>query len=919
MTKVEELQVIISANADQFKGELLKIQNQLGKLDKNTGKLSDSVGGNLFGSMVKANVIGTVITGTFSRLFSGLGSLSGAIIENGSNWSRLEVATNTVTSNLGLTREEVQGLRDDLADANTYGVAAENVIKTLALSGLVDMARQLQAVDARTGKVKTGITALTLAMKDLAAANNIDSDVAIDRIAKFIQRGETSFADGLIEIGEINRAYAEYGRSIGKSSDMLTAQERAQVRLNIVMQEGQKVFGAYANTYESSGKIFSSIKMLLRSLTEIVGKAFEPVFRVGGRAVLEFLRGIQQSLFQSEGAIRGFANRVAGYMLAFARIIGGLLSKIPGIGKNFEGLAKLTLKPIQNQGKLMDSIGGTSGAMDDLADSTAKAKKEMAGLASFDELNVLNTPDASAGGAGADTAGSGGFGGIGGDGINLDDSAEEINKFADQAMEKFNKVFDTIDRFLKPLREIEIFGRPLIDWLGEIAKWVGIVAIALGIGAKVAGIFAAAIGLITSPVTLVILAIAALIAIGVYLYQNFESVRNVVDQLVVVIRDVLVEAWNQLTAAVEWFWINILQPAFAWIQENVVPTFEQIVIKVGEMLAVFQEKMPEIQAALQPLIESVGTFLYDAFKLLGQIIDWTWKNILKPLIDFVLANIVPAFELFINIVIELIKIISAIATPIIDLIIPVLTQLWETFTTVFEGVRDIVKFVWENVLQPILKALYDLINGLIIPVFKNIFAIASWVWNGIKDAVQQAWDGIYQAIKPILDWIDQNIMPVINRIKEQFEKVWNSVRSTVENVWEGIKNTVKNGINGVIDFLNSMIRTINGLIENVNSVATKIPGVSEISFRIGEIPRLAQGGVVNDDTLAMLHKSSNEAILPLEGNNGWIDELASKLNNVGGSNGMNLVVKIGEDTIYEKTIDYINEKSIATNTTILNI
>ena len=58
--------------------------------------------------------------------------------------------------------------------------------------------------------------------------------------------------------------------------------------------------------------------------------------------------------------------------------------------------------------------------------------------------------------------------------------------------------------------------------------------------------------------------------------------------------------------------------------------------------------------------------------------------------------------------------------------------------------------------------------------------------------------------------------------------------------------------------------------------------------------------------------------MPLENNTGWINELAQKINNSGGGS-MNLTVKIGEDTIFEKAIDYINDKTMATNSQILKI
>lgn len=472
MTKVEELQVLISANADQFKNELVSVKKELQNLNKASGAVGAAAasGGGVFGAMFAAQIAATGVTKAFSFMTNTVKNASRSIIENGSTFSRLKIATDTVTRNLGLTTLEVDNLRDSLADANTYGTVAENVIRTLALSGLVELSKGLEAVDARTGETVEGVTALTLAMKDLAAANAIDSSVGIERIAKFIQRGETSFADGLIEIGEINREYAEYARQVGKSTETLSAQERAQVRLNVVMREGQKAFGAYANTYQTSGKAFGSIRDIIRNLTEIIGSQLEPVLRVGSNAFLTFLNGIRASLFQGQEAVGNFANRVAGFMVAIVRLVGRVLMMIPGVGQNFKNLANFSVKPI----KAIENMSGGAGSLSDnlgrAADSTKKLKKELAGLASFDEMNILSKPD-----TGADVGTIGDLGGIGPitDGLELDDSSYQINEWANKFESKIKSLTGKIRAYWG---QVKRFGSSIWDPISDKLKYFGAVA-----------------------------------------------------------------------------------------------------------------------------------------------------------------------------------------------------------------------------------------------------------------------------------------------------------------------------------------------------------------------------------------------------------------------------------------------------------
>lgn len=60
--------------------------------------------------------------------------------------------------------------------------------------------------------------------------------------------------------------------------------------------------------------------------------------------------------------------------------------------------------------------------------------------------------------------------------------------------------------------------------------------------------------------------------------------------------------------------------------------------------------------------------------------------------------------------------------------------------------------------------------------------------------------------------------------------------------------------------------------------------------------------------------------MPLERNTGWIDTLADKLAGKNGNdNPIQFVVKIGEDTIFDRVIDKINAKNFETNGEVFNI
>lgn len=917
--KVEELQVLITANADQFKGELIKIQQELRGLNTSATGMSKNMAGQFAlmstGLQVATNIVGKAVSAVTDTLFG----MSKAIVENGSAYSRLKISTETVARNMGMTRQEVDKLRGSLAEANTYGTQAEEVIRTLAQSGLIEMSKQLKVTDARTGELASGVEGLVLVMKDLGASAGVDSADAIQALTKFIRRGEVTFAESMIQVGNMNKEYQAYANKLGIARQELSAQQEAEARMAIVYREGQKAFGAYANTMQTSGKAFNSVGNAVRNMSEIMGNILEPILRVVGNGFLQLVMAIRSSLIDSEGqltqfakSIQGWAIKVAGYLVAGFRIIGTLLSKLPIVGKYFEGLAKFSMKPIGAMKSIGSSAEEAGAGMDSASGSAKKLKKELAGLAGFDEMNVLTPPEDSSSGSGGGSVGAGGVGGLNPAdwGMDLDTATEQINSFADEAQAKFKSVGDTIGTYIEPIRTaITIIGSFALAWK--------LVTTAMALWSGAGTVIPAIIAGITSPVGIAVIIIGTLIATFALLYQNFQSFRDVVSSVGQAISGVLNIALQALSDIWNNVWTNAINPALLWIQANIVPVFDAFMGKINEIVQIFIAELPKIQTALQPMIDAIGNVLVKAFELLGNIVKWVWDNVLKPLVDFVIANIVPAFQLIIPVITGVIKVFADVVTFILNLLMPVFDAIWKVVEFVFNAIKSVIEWAWNNVIKPVFQALWDFISGFIIPVFEFLWKVGEKVFNAIKDVVQKAWDGILKAIQPVIDWINKNIMPVINDLKDKFQVVWDGVKKGVEGVWEGIKGFFKNGINGVIDLINGFIDKINDGLKKFSDLATSV-GASPITFRVGKIPKLAQGGIITSPTIAMIGEAGREAVMPLENNTGWISELADKINGRGNGQ-MQVVVNLGAEKIYDRFVDYINDKSMATNSTLLNI
>ena len=770
--KIEELQVLISANADQFTGELVKVQNQLKQLNTSTQGIGKATGKNLFASMTKAGVVANVLTSAITGVAKGVASMTKDIVSGGSALARLRVANSAVATNLGMTGEQIQSLRDDLADANTYGIKAENIISSLALSGLMDLSKSLSFVDARSGETETGVTALTLAIKDLSAARGIDSDLGIERVSKFIQSGRTELVEGIIEIGNLTDEYQLFANSVNKSAGDLTAQEKAMVRMNVTMREAQKSFGAYALTYNTSGKIFSSIGMILTSIKEEIGSRIEPVLRTGGMAILEFFRGIQEAVMGSGTTIQDVSNKIAGYMVALVRIIGKIGSNIPFLGAGFKKLADFTLKPIQTQKSLNSSLGNTSGAMKDTSDSAKDLKKELAGLAGFDEMNVLKPAED------AGSAGSASIGGIDTSAVDsglsgIEDTTEAIMGYAKKIEEFFTRIFTTVKEKIKE------FTQPIVDFYNKYLKPI-----------------------------------------------------------------------------LEFWW--------TMIENQIKPALERL----G---AVFSELFTSIFGK--------GTPTIDIFKTIAEVIG------------ILIVGAVTAVIWIIARVIDIITGLVAITKWVVD----GMMSSWNSFIDMLANI-----ILW----------------------FREAGNKITNFWNNLKQGARDAWDTIKNVFGTVASWFGSIFGNAWNKVKAIF--------SAGGSVFQGIKDGISSAFRGIV---NSLIRGINNVVSvpfnAINNMLSKLRGTSIAGLRpfswlpwisTPYIPYLAQGGVVSSPTLSMIGEAGREAVIPLDRNTEWMEEIAHKISDFGGGGGgQPLIIKIGEETIYDGMIDFMKKKGLRTGTNILSL
>ncbi len=228
------------------------------------------------------------------------------------------------------------------------------------------------------------------------------------------------------------------------------------------------------------------------------------------------------------------------------------------------------------------------------------------------------------------------------------------------------------------------------------------------------------------------------------------------------------------------------------------------------------------------------------------------------------------------------------------------TEIWNSVSTwlgeTWEGVKNTCSETWNNIKTSISdkwgevkQGTEDTWNGLtswLGTTWGNISTSASTSWETIKVSISGKWDELKAKCSEIWGNIQTDFSNIVTWVQTVFSTGWS-------NAWNGIKNIFSSVFNGLVSIakkpLNAIIVMVNKIIDGLNSLSIDIPdwvpGVGGESFGIDipKIPALAKGGIVDSPTLAMVGEAGKEAVMPLENNTGWINDLAGQIASILGT------------------------------------
>ena len=377
-------------------------------------------------------------------------------------------------------------------------------------------------------------------------------------------------------------------------------------------------------------------------------------------------------------------------------------------------------------------------------------------------------------------------------------------------------------------------GKSALAW-GVHAAQMGLAAaaeiaqsVAAGVAAAATWALNGAIAVLTSPITLVIAAIAALIAIGVLLYQNWDTVVEFAKTAWQGLCDFISGICQAIGEFFSGLWTKlqeIFEPIGQWFSEKFQQAWDGIVNIFSNLGSWFGEKWTDVTNALS----DANTWLGDKFK-----------------------------------------------------------QGWDAISNTFSKLGSWFGDRWNESKDALAEAntwLGDKFQSGRDKVNSAFEKVGSWFgdrWNDIKDGVKEAdtWFGEkFESAK-------EKAQNPFQKIGSWFGDRWKDMQDALKE----IPNWFKNLFNDAMDNAKSAVQSGVDALKSIFDFEWHLPklelphinitggfSLNPPSFPSFDISWYARGGVFNSPSIIGVGEAGQEAVMPLERNTGWISILAQKL------------------------------------------
>lgn len=344
--------------------------------------------------------------------------------------------------------------------------------------------------------------------------------------------------------------------------------------------------------------------------------------------------------------------------------------------------------------------------------------------------------------------------------------------------EGMKKIIVTIALVVAAIAPVLIVIGKVVGAIGTIMTVISQVAGAIsGVVGFVSGTVIPAITAVVAAIGWVPIAIAAVIAIIILLWNKCEWFREAVTAVWTAIKSATVAAWNAIGTFLTNLWSGIVQ--------------------TGKTV----------------------------FQGLSSFFTACWKGI-----QGMFTTVLTAISVFFSTIWNAIRTtVVTVGTAIQTFLTTAWTAVKTVITTILTAIQTVFTTVW-NAIKAVVTAVVSAIQNFITTAWNSIQAVVTTVMNAIRSVVSGVWNNVKSVTSSVL-----------NAVKSAVSTVFNNVVSSIRTAMGNVYSTIVSGFNQAVSFITGLASSafrwgadlINGIVNGIRSaIGNVVSAVSDVANAI---------------------------------------------------------------------------------------
>jgi murein DD-endopeptidase MepM/ murein hydrolase activator NlpD len=339
-----------------------------------------------------------------------------------------------------------------------------------------------------------------------------------------------------------------------------------------------------------------------------------------------------------------------------------------------------------------------------------------------------------------------------------------------------------------------------------VASRVAMFAVRSAVMAWTAAQWALNVALNANPIGIVVMAIAALVAIVVLLWNKNEGFRNFI-----------IGAWQKIKAVAEVVWegikkvIEVVWKAISWYVRTYIKVVRTVIETVWNWIRTASETVwGAIQKAVEVVWKAISWYVRTYIEVVRTVIETVW-NWLKTATQ-------AAWNVIRDAIINPIQTAWNRAREIVQTMRTRLSEIWA-------AIRDRASEAWQNIKSAIVTPISNLWSRLseLLTGEQGLAGKLANVWTNIKNTASTAWEAVKKAITGPISEAWERLKEILgvgdyDGLIDRISGVWDTVSSKASDAWNGIVGVIKKPIEELVTWIEDMFGKIGGFVKSVKDL-----------------------------------------------------------------------------------------------------